>query len=660
MTSANQTTNNLFVEINSNDINNILNIQNNINNPFHLGFAVDISGSMGTNTEFINDEGIKEMTDLKYLDLVKHCIKIIIEALIQYDSYILSLVVFNNNTYPIIISKLINKETKNEIFKSIMKLKPSGTTNIWSPILTLNQIFKDKIDNLPSKLILFTDGVSNVNPPRGIIYELNRWNNDNNMKIPIHVLGFGYNLDNKILTEIANITNGSFNYIPSTGEMLTVMIHLASRLILEKFKTFNIILKYNEITNEEISHLLYFINKNNIKINKEKLEYFDNINCGPVDIEIDVGSICSDKTFVLNSNSNNIPKVFIEVINNYESTTKEEHICKELIVNVIEENYKTECHIIRNKFIKILENMYNNSERDKFEKNKELYKNCIELFDTEINDVYEYESDLIGEIKLAILDENNFNKWGKYYIPSLIGAYRSQICNSFRDPGIQTFIKDDFRNLRDKLNNLCDELPPPIPSCVLTTDYNNSQYQSQPSDELSRTVTMRQYESGGCFGGNSLVKIPNGYKSIKNLKKGDSVVNNEGKISYIECIVKYNCNKNMLMCVFDNNFTITPYHPIVNNNNWKFPINIIEPINIECDYIYNIILNDRKSIYINETICCTLGHNLDGNIIYHNYFGTNNIINNLKNKFPNEYNDGLITSIKRFIRNDNNEVCGCE
>tara|TARA_B110001450_G_scaffold256745_1_gene288468 strand:+ start:5616 stop:7619 length:2004 start_codon:yes stop_codon:yes gene_type:complete len=651
MTNVIQTKKNLFINIDYSNIEKIISISN-TNNFFHLGIALDISGSMGTYSYLIDDEGNKQETDLNYLDLIKHCIKLILEILIEHENYILSLFVFNDKSYPIIISKFINKENKDEIFDKIARLKPSGCTNIWSAIFNLNEIFKDKIDNLPKKIILFTDGISNINPPRGIKNELSRLIEQYNMKIPVHVLGFGYNLDIQSLLDISNITNGSFNFIPTTSEMLTTMVHLASRIILEKFKKCEIIVKYSDIEEKDIPYVIKYLNENNIIVDKSKLVDYHNIISGDIEIKIDVGPLCGNKNFVLNSTKSNIPNVYLNIITNI-NTTQEEQVCNKLNILYNTNNKITECILIRNEFIRFLEEMNKNALRDKFDKNKEIYKRCIELFDTNIEHVYEYESDLIGEIKLALLNEENYNKWGKYYIPSLIGAYSSQVCNSFRDPGIQTFLNNEFKELRDKLNILCDNLPPPEPSSVKTI------YNTNTTQVNRQQVSMRQYEEGGCFGENSLIKIDeNKYKLIKYLKKGDKVVNDKGGFSKVLCILKIKCNKQQEMCVFNNNFTITPYHPIFINNEWKFPKDIIRSSLINCDYLYNIVLDDRKSIIINNTICCTLGHEIKGKVIEHQFFGSYKLITDLMISFSKEFHEGCITSIKGFTRDKKNLVNG--
>ena len=62
---------------------------------------------------------------------------------------------------------------------------------------------------------------------------------------------------------------------------------------------------------------------------------------------------------------------------------------------------------------------------------------------------------------------------------------------------------------------------------------------------------------------------------------------------------------------------------------------------VDCDYIYNLVLDINHNIIAENTICVTLGHNFVSNyIISHSYFGTNKVIDDLSKM--NGYNNGLI------------------
>jgi len=72
--------------------------------------------------------------------------------------------------------------------------------------------------------------------------------------------------------------------------------------------------------------------------------------------------------------------------------------------------------------------------------------------------------DLEGQVTQALSKEEWYNKWGRHYLPSLAGAHRLQLCNNFKDPGVQGYGGKVFDNLRDEADDLFVSLPPPKPS----------------------------------------------------------------------------------------------------------------------------------------------------------------------------------------------------
>tara|TARA_B110000858_G_C17675563_1_gene414037 strand:- start:544 stop:891 length:348 start_codon:yes stop_codon:yes gene_type:complete len=98
---------------------------------------------------------------------------------------------------------------------------------------------------------------------------------------------------------------------------------------------------------------------------------------------------------------------------------------------------------------------------------------------------------------------------------------------------------------------------------------------------------------------------------------------------------------------------ITPYHPIKINNKWIFPKDINYPTEYKCNNVYNLVLDNNHTIVINNYISCTLGHNITENeVITHEYFGTEKVINDLKQ--ITGFDKGYIElNMDNFIRDHN-------
>ena len=130
----------------------------------------------------------------------------------------------------------------------------------------------------------------------------------------------------------------------------------------------------------------------------------------------------------------------------------------------------------------------------------------------------------------------------------------------------------------------------------------------------------------------------------------------EGTISVVECVTHHKCPNNEANLCKIGDLLITPFHPVYINNQWRFPIDISPSEKFQCNYVINLVLQDRKSINIKSTdnsniACCTLGHGIEGDVIGHTFFGTERIIENFRNNFPNEYENGLVTSTNVIQRN---------
>lgn len=69
-----------------------------------------------------------------------------------------------------------------------------------------------------------------------------------------------------------------------------------------------------------------------------------------------------------------------------------------------------------------------------------------------------YISDLIkdiaGEVMLAFSTPQAYNKWGKHYVISLSNAHMNQMCNNFKDPGVQHFGGELFKKIRDMTDDI--------------------------------------------------------------------------------------------------------------------------------------------------------------------------------------------------------------
>jgi hypothetical protein len=633
------------ITTNSNDneyqlfINLISPDENSISRP-NIDFiaTVDVSGSMGINAEIPKTDGKNESSNLQILDITKHGIKTCLEVLSDNDRF--ALVTYSNKANTILPLTFMNEEGKTKAILAIENMNASGGTNIWDGIFKSLELVKNRSDKsrLPC-ISLLTDGESNYKPPRGEVAMFQRYI-DANPEINnciFNTYGFGYNLDSKLLFNLSNELNGMYSFIPDAGMVGTIFINSISNMLTTIGNSCQISIEIN----------------NDIKIN-EIFGFDKNYNKTSWGMIIDVGSlqIGQNKTFIINfiDENNDIEKnidinlnlkyVFNKEINDKNSVKFSSDLNDEFIQEFCRLKV---CHFLIPICLGEIKLQY-----------KVLYNELVNQL-KDIGCHKDLLTDVTGQINMGLLDNNHYIKWGKHFIPSLLKAHLLQQCLNFKDPGVQKYGGKLFNSIRDKADEAFNKLPPPKPK-----------YKSAYEPVVSMVTYNNQY--GGCFDGLGKVLLPdNKLIKVKHLKKGDKVLSLFNKVAEVVCIVRTKIFNSINLVDF-HGVKLTPWHPIFVNDKWQFPIklNISKEYdfkfeNNEDKYIYNAVLDNGHALIINGVKCVTLAHNfIDNDVIKHPYFGTNLIIDDLKRKYLNQWNDGLITFSKNpYIRNENtNLVCG--
>lgn len=158
-----------------------------------------------------------------------------------------------------------------------------------------------------------------------------------------------------------------------------------------------------------------------------------------------------------------------------------------------------------------------------------------------------------------------------------------------------------------------------------------------------------------------ILTIGNNYKPIYNIKKDDKIIDVYGNICNVICLIKINCKNEKCYMVNIDDVIVAPYQPIKINSEWTFPITHKLPTLYDCTCVFSLLLDKSHTIVVNNTIACTLAHHMtDNDIVEHSYFGTNNIVNDLK-KNKNFISGYIILDIEQFLTDpDTNLTNGIE
>jgi len=255
--------------------------------------------------------------------------------------------------------------------------------------------------------------------------------------------------------------------------------------------------------------------------------------------------------------------------------------------------------------------------------------------------------DVTGQVREALTrtPTDFFAKWGKHYLPSLARAHLLQVCNNFKDPGVQYYGGSMFQRERDDLDATFCKLPAPKPSRRNTTSTtsSSSSYAAPAYSSYASSFSMSTYNNvrGGCFAGDGVVRLENGdEKSVAQVRKGDRLLSAKNSKIFVEvlCVVKTHCvdHKEDLVTL-PGGLKITPYHPVFDTTTkqYRFPINVASAArDVTCDAVYTFILCDdarSRNVVVNGVECITLAHGIkDDAVASHAYFGTNAVVNDLR------------------------------
>lgn len=585
--------------------------------PIHVCLVVDVSGSMGTEATMKGSSGQVESHGFSLLDIVKQAAHTVRVTLTDIDT--LSIVKYSNKAEMILPPTQMTSSGKNQADTSINSLKTEGQTNIWDGLNQALEICRlNKTDGRNDKIILLTDGQPNIVPPRGHVGMLNKYKDQyGELPASIDTFGFGYNLDSKDLNSISVNTNGNYGFIPDAS----MVGDLFSNAIANFMAT--------AVPNAKIS----FEFDNGIEFDENPIMGNYLIEKTSWGAQIETGALYygQDKDFILKLKNVNTINNSVRVTTRYNHFSE---IKEDSCSNVINSNQVTELQKLR---LEVVEAIYSAYDLMRYGDNltaEAVIKSMVNklshspLKSTPI--IKDLLTDLREQVTIAVTDTDHFNKWGQHYLPSLARAHQQQICNNFRDPGVQNYGGSLFKKMRDHADTKFNELPAPTPT---STSYS-SHYRGM-SSAAPATLASYNSHSGSCFAKESLVKMHDGsYKLVDQVVKGDKVLsfkNGNIAIDQIQCVLQTNFeNEETLLVKLANGWTGTPNHPIKYQDIWIHPKSLVDPKMKPCKSVFSFLLKNRGTIIINDLESATFANNLhDNDVIEHDYFGTEKVVSDL-------------------------------
>ncbi len=576
--------------------------------PLDIVLCLDNSGSMCATTTFQQEGGEMEKSDLSILDIVKHGAKTVIKTLGPEDK--VSIVKYSSNATVLCPLTFCSPSGKALLLAALDGIDTEGSTNIWDGLhKSMEELRRASYDERIPYVMLMTDGVPNVSPPRGHIAMLERYfDSHKNFSCVVNTYGFGESLDSELLDNIANVRHGSYCYIPDSGFVGTIFVNSIAHMKTVSLTNAGINLEFDEKFYE--CSLV-----DNADENRVDCSNFSHLKIGNISDD-------QDRSFIFKLKIKEDSALRPAPVATMHALDR--HLKKGIIVSAgpTKTVEKMPLEGYRHMFYQLINEAIDGSTHSNLE------EWALSLAKDYPDSKYAEAllQDWEGQVKMGLSDKY-LHKWGKHFLRSLARAHKNQQCLNFKDPGVQFYGGDIFKGFRDEADDIFNAMPVPTPAFF--------EYRSAPA-LAPPTMLSYNYGGGGCFDGEGMVRTAEKLEGgehcqipVKKLKRGDVVMSKYRVLDCsieipkkVACIVRTKIDDTVDM-VDVNGVLLTPWHPIFHNGDWKFPAKIGAETRHDIDYIYNVVLEDNgHCIFINDVECITLGHGLTHHdVVDHDYFG---------------------------------------
>ena len=628
--------------------------------PIDVVLCIDVSYSMLEEATLKGNKNETISHGISVLSLTISAAKTILYSLEDEDN--ISIVTFSSHAVTVVKNQACTAENKALISSELESLKPVTNTNMWAGMIASLDILKETSPHGKNKgILLLTDGIPNVEPPRGHEAMLEKYFTDHDFRCMISTYGFGYNLDSNLLSNISNISGGDgYSFIPDASILGSVFINGISNL------------------------LTTCICNTKLKID---LTHGTTFQDGTVSLEMNVDSLKYGKTknFVFDIDVSNAAQIVQRIPGNRSQLENKPFSTVTLVLpdkELVSTQNTCNVHMIHRQLIRMdaITTISKSIEMKKF--NNDNFKEMIHVFCQKISEYYKQTKDtyvhnilldFTGQIKEALNMTSNgeredwFSRWGIHYLRSLHGAYMNEMCNNFKDKGIFNFKTPMFDRICDNISTVFEAIPPPKPDIVKSRGVGMKMKGRASAPAPLRNMSAYNNAGGGCcIGSSGVLMADKTIQEIQYLKKGDKVLTcdpnnyNETPISEVECLVyTESYGEEDLLSTISNattTLTLTPYHPVINSitDQWVFPINLSPPQVRRCRGVYTIVVKNRFPIIVQGFTYATLGHDITGEVIGHPFFGSDRVINDLKK--IDTYDKGFIHLKKEDYQRENDIV----
>ena len=501
----------------------------------------------------------------------------------------------------------------------------------------------------------------NVVPPRGHIPMFKQYLEAHpQTRFNVSTFGFGYSLDSKLLSEIADVGGGSYGFIPDAGMVGTVFVHALANL----FSTY----APRAVLNVEVP--------DGMTVKAPRGSYHATSTSWGSCIEIGDIQYGQTRDFILEFEGvgPDGKEVTVSLASKPWYTTEKEIVTQSLSVSadqgpVPDDLLATRYRLDLVTYIYQLCAQYG-KEIDGSDAPKYFKETAEEINRLLPNhaDAVGLATDMAGELHLAVSSQAHWRKWGIHYFPSLARAHQRQQGSNFKDAGLQVYGRQSplFLKARDAVDATFDNLPPPKPSKKVIPQAPTKYARGVVHQALH---TMQQYnsKSAPCMTGDSPVTLADGTEIRTDAVKRGAVVATPRGPRTIAAVIKTALSGPVPLCTIGK-LRITPWHPIRHEGTWTFPADVVSPQSGHVPAVYSFLLQpsedtDAHAMYIGGIACVTFGHGIveDGghkDARAHAFFGSYEKVLTATALLPGFYEEDGVALCGGVVRDTDTRIRG--
>lgn len=560
--------------------------------PMDVSLVVDTSGSMGAPATISDADG--EGHGLSMLDIVKHAVRTVGETLDGDDSC--SLVSFHSSAKLETGPLRMTFEGQAAMHATTKPLRPEGQTNLWDGLKTGLDALRAAPIRSPegnSAVLILTDGMPNIVPPRGHEAMLERYRDEHGPVGMVSTFGFGYQLDSALLAGLASRGGGAYAFVPDASFVGTAFVHALANLLATR--TPQAAMALEVAGGAELLEV--------VGLRHDAASWGANVPLGPIqhgqprDVLLRVrlppgGSLrAALKDTIHGDMLGTSAEVSAAshgpvVAGSAEALALDEQRCRLRLLATISDALESadEGALLAAEAqraalaadIKVTMQAYASGSLAGGGARQSAF---LDALLTDVN----------GQMAEALSRRDWWLKWGHHYLRSLRCAHELQICNNFKDASVQGYGGSLFAAARDRADGVFLTLPPPEPSLTRTRT-------------LSRGMHSFSDPSNPCFHADSRVLLASGAsKPLRDLRRGDVVRAAGGRAATVRCVVRTPCPSGEAdLVTLPGGLRVTPWHPVraAGEVAWRFPARDVAGAargTVPCDAVISVLLDEGQS-----------------------------------------------------------------